>query len=349
MRDHIKKCKDTYHDLLEGSDAETGLHEPCFHKGDTHLSKEGIAPSTPFIYKLEEKRVNTKTIEELILEFHAEAEEEVTDVHNAHALHKRWNAPALDEDSKKSLYEADTDAEETPKKCMKSTAASTIPTMTKPPPSAAVGRAPKGTNIDEVKGLDEEELDYNDDVKIDDVGSGSSQTQEPPKDEKPQDSEKHSDQEHHSSGDRSTEHQGDDHSDHKKSQGRSGNKSRSKSPCGSCIPPPQSDRIHSGDRDCADDKSEDRDHRSDCGPYYSDDHDRYHHSYNRYHDDRYYDFNHSRYYDWGYNRRYDDRGRYWSSHRSPPHRSPNHSRPDDCHSDDLRDRHPWGDPRFRDR
>ena len=50
MRDHVKKCKEMYHDLLEGSDAETGLYEPCFHKGDTHLSKEGLAPSMPFTF-----------------------------------------------------------------------------------------------------------------------------------------------------------------------------------------------------------------------------------------------------------------------------------------------------------
>ena len=36
MREHVKKCKKMYWDLLEGSDAETGLYEPCFHKGDTH-------------------------------------------------------------------------------------------------------------------------------------------------------------------------------------------------------------------------------------------------------------------------------------------------------------------------
>ena len=36
MRDHVKKCKDMYHNLLEGRDAETGLYEPCFCKGDTH-------------------------------------------------------------------------------------------------------------------------------------------------------------------------------------------------------------------------------------------------------------------------------------------------------------------------
>ena len=116
MRDHVKKCKDTYQDLLEGSNAETGLYEPCFCKGDTRLSKEDLAPPTPFIYKLEEKRVNTKTIEQLILEIHAKAQEEVTAVHKAHALYKRWNAPAPDEHPQRSLYEVDTDAEETPKK-----------------------------------------------------------------------------------------------------------------------------------------------------------------------------------------------------------------------------------------
>ena len=306
MRDHVKKCKDTYHDLLEGSDAETGLYKPCFHKRDTHLLKTGLAPSTPFTYKLEEKRVNTKTIGELILEFHAKAQEEVPAVCNAHALCKRQNAPALDKDSKKSLYEADTDADETPKKCMRSTAASTTPTTTKPPPSAAVGRAPKGTSIKEVKGLDNDKLDYDDDVENDNAGHGSSQTQEPPENEKPGDSEKHSDQQHHASVDISTEHKGDDHSDRKKPRGRSRSKSRSKSPHGSCSPPPRSDQVHSGDRTHVNDRSRDKDHRSDCGSYYSDDHDRYPSSYDRYHDDRYYDFNHSRYYDWGYHRRYDD-------------------------------------------
>ena len=54
MRDHVKKCKDTYHDLLEGSDAETGLYDPCFCKEDTHLSKEGLSQPTAFTYKLEE-------------------------------------------------------------------------------------------------------------------------------------------------------------------------------------------------------------------------------------------------------------------------------------------------------
>ena len=97
-------------------------------------------------------------IEQLISEFWAKAQEEVTAVHKACALHKRQNAPVPDEDPKKSLYEADTDAEETPKKQTKPTPASTTPTTTKPPPSATVGRAPKNTSIDEVKGLDDDEL-----------------------------------------------------------------------------------------------------------------------------------------------------------------------------------------------
>ena len=102
-----------------------------------------------------ENKLYTKTIEQLILEFLAKAQDEVTAVHQAHTVHKRWNAPAQDEDPKRSLYEADTDAEETAKKWMKPT-----------PPSATVGRAPKGTNINEVKGLDNEELDYDDDMEI---------------------------------------------------------------------------------------------------------------------------------------------------------------------------------------
>ena len=237
MRDHVKKCKDTYCNNLEGSDAETGLYEFCFHKGDTHLSKEGPAPSTPFTYKLEEKRVNTKTIEQLALEFCAKAQKEVTAVHNACALHNRGNAPTPDENSKRSQYEAETDAEETPKKMMKPTRASTVSAVAKPLPSAAVGRAPKGTSINEIKGLDDDELDYDDNVENEDTGSSPSQSQEPPKDEKPHNSEKHPDQQHYPSGNGSTEHQGDGHSDHKKPRGKSRSKSRSRSPHGSCSPP----------------------------------------------------------------------------------------------------------------
>ena len=86
--------------------------------------------------------------------------------------------------SKETPYEADTDAEETPKKWMKSTPASTVPVTTKPPPSAAAGRAPKGTDIKEVKGLDGDELDYHDDVDNGDVGGEPSKTQETPRDGK---------------------------------------------------------------------------------------------------------------------------------------------------------------------
>ena len=146
-----------------------------------HLPKKSLAPPTPFTYKLEEGRVNTKTIKQLISEFHTRAEKEVTAVCKACLLCKRQNAQAPDNDPKKSLHDAETDAKETPKKKqIKST-----PSTTKPPPSAAVGRAPKGTGIDEVKGPDDDELDYNDDVGSEDAGSDPVQAPEPPKDEKP--------------------------------------------------------------------------------------------------------------------------------------------------------------------
>ena len=132
--------------------------------------------------------MNTKTIEQLISEFSAKAQVEVTAVHQAHARCKRQKAPAPDEDSKRSQYEAEIDVEETPKKQMKSTPTSTTPATTKPPSSAAVGRAPKGTSINEIKGLDDDELDYDDDVENEDTGSSPSQPQEPPTVKKPQDS-----------------------------------------------------------------------------------------------------------------------------------------------------------------
>ena len=176
-------------------------------------------------------------MEQLISEFHAKAQEEVAAVHQACALCKRQGTLVPDEDPNKSLYKAKTDAEETPKKQTKSTPVSAAPTMIKPPTSAAVGKAPKGTSINEVKGLDDDELDYDDDVEIDDTGSRSSQTQETPKDENPGDLEKHSDQQCCASNGKSTEHKGNDHSDHKKSRGRSRSKSRSRSPYGFCSPP----------------------------------------------------------------------------------------------------------------
>ena len=192
IREHMKKCKEMYQNLLEGSDAETGLYEPCFCKGDTHLPKKGLASPTPFTYKLKEGRVNTKTIKQLISEFHTRAEKEVTAIHKAHLLHKRQNAQAPDDDPKKSSCAAETDAEETPKKkWIKSS-----PSTNKPPPSAAIGRAPKGTGIDKVKGLDNDELDYNNDVGSEDTGGDPVQILEPSQNDKTQDSEKASDEQH---------------------------------------------------------------------------------------------------------------------------------------------------------
>ena len=217
MREHMKKCKETYQDLLEGSNAETGLYKPCFCKGDMHLPKKGLAPPTHFTYKLEEGTVNTKTIKQLISEFHTRAEKEVTAVCKAHLLHKRQNAQAPDDDPKKSLCDAETDTEETPKKKQ----IKSIPSTTRPPPSAAVSRTPKGTGIDEVKGLDNDELDYNNDVGSEDAGDYPVWTPEPTQDEKPQDSEKPSDKQGHPSGDWSARHPGDSHPDCKKSRGRS--------------------------------------------------------------------------------------------------------------------------------
>ena len=301
MREHMKKCKETYQDLLEGRDAETDLYKPCFCKGDMHLPKKGLAPSTHFTYKLEEGRVNTKTIKQLLAELHTRIEKDVTAVRKARLLCKRQNAQAPDDDPKKSLCDAETDAEETPKKKqIKST-----PSTTKPPPSAAVGRTPKGTGIDEVKGLDNDELDYSDDVGSEDAGGDPVQTPRM----RNLDSEKLSDEQCHPSGDGSARHPGDSHPDHKKSRGGSRSESGSSSPHGSCSPPPPDDRVHSGDRVHDGDRSRDKDHRSNRGSYYPDDHDRYHPNYNRDRDNRFYDFD-SRYYGWGYNRRYYDRGGY---------------------------------------
>ena len=184
MREHVKKCKETYRDLLKGSDAETGLYEPCFRKGDTHQPKKGLVPPTSFTYKLEEGRVNNKTIKQLISEFHTRGEEEIPAACKAHSLCKRQNVQAPYNDLKKSSYAAETDAKETPKKKqIKST-----PSTAKPPSSAAVGRAPKCTGIDEIRDLDDDELDYNNDVGSEHAGSDPVQAPEPPKDEKPQDS-----------------------------------------------------------------------------------------------------------------------------------------------------------------
>ena len=243
MREHVKKCKETYQDLLEGSDAETGLYEPCFRKGDMHLPKKGLVSPAPFTYKLEGERVNTKTIKQLISEFHTRADEEATAVCKDCLLCKRQNAQAADDDPKKSSCAAETDAEENPKKKW----INSTPSTTKSPPSAAVSRPPKGTGIDEVKGLDDE-LDYNDDVGSEDVGGDPVQTLEPPQDKKPRDSEKASDKQCHPSGDGSTRHPGDSHPDCKKTRGGIRSESKSRSPHGSCSPPPPGDRVHPDDK-----------------------------------------------------------------------------------------------------
>ena len=72
------------------------------------------------------------------------------------------------------------DTVETPKKkWIKS-----IQSTTKPPPSAAVGKAPKG--CDEVKGLDAvADADYNNDVESEDAVGDPAQAPEPSQDEKP--------------------------------------------------------------------------------------------------------------------------------------------------------------------
>ena len=175
--------------------------------------------------------MNTKIIKQLISKFHTRVEEEVTAVHKAHLLHKRQNAQAPDDDPRKSLYAVETDAEEAPKKkWIKSTSSTT-----KPPPSVAVSRASKGTGIDKVKGLD------NNDVASEDAGGDPVQTLEPPWDEKPCDSEKASDDQCHPSGDGFARHPGDCHPDCKKSRGGSRSESKSKSPHWSCSPPPPGD------------------------------------------------------------------------------------------------------------
>ena len=67
---------------------------------------------------------------------------------------------------------------------MKSTPASAVPVTTKPPTSAAAGRAPKGTDIEEVKGLNDDDLDYHDDLDDDNMGGEPSKSQEANKDKK---------------------------------------------------------------------------------------------------------------------------------------------------------------------
>ena len=104
MRDHVKKCKGDYSELLESSDAQPRKYEPCFRKGDKHLPKEGLASCTRFTYKLDDKQVNTKTIQQLIDEFKARAEKEVTAVHQACALCGKHSGPATVATAPRSPY-----------------------------------------------------------------------------------------------------------------------------------------------------------------------------------------------------------------------------------------------------
>ena len=76
----------------------------------------------------------------------------------------------------------------------------------KPPPSAVTGKVPKGTDIDEIKGLDDAKLDYHANLNEEEEGSELSKTQETSKDEKSQDAEKPPDWQCCQSGGGSTEH-----------------------------------------------------------------------------------------------------------------------------------------------
>ena len=118
-----------------------------------------MANHTRFTYKIYDKRVNTKTIQQLIDEF--KAEKEVSAACQAHALHGKCSGLATHGDySKKSLYDVKTDVEEPPNKQKRSNSSSATPAKAKPPASAAVCKASKDSDIPEVKNLDDDELDY---------------------------------------------------------------------------------------------------------------------------------------------------------------------------------------------
>ena len=82
--------------------------------------------------------------------------------------------------------------EDTPKKRKESGPSSSTPAEAKPPPSATASKVLKGKGVDipKVKGLGDEELDYDDDVDNETASDGSNQSQEPPKGGKSLDSEK---------------------------------------------------------------------------------------------------------------------------------------------------------------
>ena len=75
----------------------------------------------------------------------------------------------------------------------------------KPQPSAAVKKAPKDTDIGELKGLKDKELDYHDDMNEDDDGNKPDKPQQTPKQEGSQDTEQSPVWSCHQSGDGSTE------------------------------------------------------------------------------------------------------------------------------------------------
>ena len=173
------------------------------------------------------------------------------------------------------MYEVDTDVDVSSNKWSKPTLAvprSTATSATSKP--AAVSKAPKGTGFDELKGLDNEELDYDDDcVNVDDEPS---KTQQDSKDEGFMNPGKPSEPLHHHSGYGSTEHQWDHPPDVEKPKDRPRSKSRSRSPHGSCSPLPDHGACsvkgsHVGDlsRDC------DKDHAPDWDSHCSSGWDRY--------------------------------------------------------------------------
>ena len=68
-----------------------------------HLPKEGLASHTRFTDKLDDKWVNTKTIQQLINKFKARAEKEVSAVCQARALHRKHSGLATHGNSSKQM------------------------------------------------------------------------------------------------------------------------------------------------------------------------------------------------------------------------------------------------------
>ena len=149
------------------------------------------------------------------------------------------------------------DAKGPPNKQKKSNSSSAIPAKAKPPASAAISKAPKDSNIPEVKNLDDDELNYDDDVDDDAASDGSNQPLGPLNDDKPQDMDKTPQQDSHdqSSGDRPVECSD---GDSRRSENRCRSRSRSRLHQGSHSPSPH-------DKVCSRDRSGDHDHQADWG------------------------------------------------------------------------------------